>query len=198
MKAQLYTHNTSGITGVRWDEKRGKWRAGIYANGRERYLGIFPTVEEAIAARQAAEVEYRAQRGGATRIRPCAPERAPQVIPPVPVENAAERAPGPVTKARDLRWSHLHAVIHALEQGASADAARRQAGIGSKLWQEIRAKRLSLDLKALLAEVDPDGQPAYLSLLDELIGGRRGRPRKSEDDRPVPSAWGGLAEDLFL
>lgn len=192
--SKLYAHNKSGITGVNWDARRGKWRAGIHRDGKQVNLGFFATREAAIAVRQQAEVEYHARKGGATRVRLNAPEPASQaaqsVVQAVP--------PKPVTKARDLRWSHIHAVIRALEQGASTDQARRQAGIGSKLWQEIRAKRLSLNLKALLTKTDPDGEPAYLSLLDELIDGRRGRPRRREDDRPAPSAWVSPAEDLFL
>lgn len=45
----------SGIGGVGFHAASGKWRARITVDGRERYLGIFDTQEEAITARRAAE-----------------------------------------------------------------------------------------------------------------------------------------------
>lgn len=48
--------NTSGVTGVTSD--RGCWIAKIRANGQRLHLGRFKTLEEAAAARRAAEVSY--------------------------------------------------------------------------------------------------------------------------------------------
>jgi len=43
-------NNTSGYTGVSWDKTRNKWKAEIRINGKNKYLGLFTTVEEASAA----------------------------------------------------------------------------------------------------------------------------------------------------
>ena len=42
--------NTSGFKGVSWDKRKGKWRAGIRANGKTLYLGCFATREQAHTA----------------------------------------------------------------------------------------------------------------------------------------------------
>jgi len=48
--------NTSGITGVTWDEKKKKWRARISnCNGKRIELGFFKDKENAKSARKAAE-----------------------------------------------------------------------------------------------------------------------------------------------
>lgn len=47
--------NKSGYTGVSWCAKSQKWRADIGQNGRLIRLGRFRNLEDAIAARQAAE-----------------------------------------------------------------------------------------------------------------------------------------------
>jgi len=50
--------NTSGVTGVSWDALVEKWHAYITVNGAVVNLGRFKTVEEARAARKAAERMY--------------------------------------------------------------------------------------------------------------------------------------------
>ena len=47
--------NTSGVTGVRWYEKLGKWSARISVNGKLKHLGYFDTIKEASAARERAK-----------------------------------------------------------------------------------------------------------------------------------------------
>ena len=52
--------NKTGVAGVEhrpdlWP--KNPWRASIKSNGRVRYLGLFGTREEAVAARRAAEME---------------------------------------------------------------------------------------------------------------------------------------------
>jgi hypothetical protein len=42
-----YKTNTSGYTGVSFDEKTGKWRASIKKNGKSISLGYYDTPEEA-------------------------------------------------------------------------------------------------------------------------------------------------------
>lgn len=52
--AKIRQDNSSGVTGVCWDAARGKWRAEI--NGvRRTMLGRFDSLDDAVAARKAAE-----------------------------------------------------------------------------------------------------------------------------------------------
>ena len=57
LNAKLSKRNTSGIVGVSWNRRTRRWRASIKRDGKTRYLGTFPTLDEAAAARKAAEVE---------------------------------------------------------------------------------------------------------------------------------------------
>lgn len=50
--------SSSGITGVYWCEETNKWRARIQVNGKKIGLGSFARIEDAAAARKAAEVKY--------------------------------------------------------------------------------------------------------------------------------------------
>jgi len=50
--------NTSGVTGVVWDECKKKWMARIGVAGKTKFLGYFATVEAAAKARLAAEPIY--------------------------------------------------------------------------------------------------------------------------------------------
>lgn len=52
----LGKRNKSGKTGVRFNPRQG-WIARIFIKGKEKHLGTFPTLEEAIQARKQAEVE---------------------------------------------------------------------------------------------------------------------------------------------
>lgn len=52
------SNNKSGATGVIWEKSRNKWRAQIVVNGSSIVLGRFNNIEDAIAARQQAEIEY--------------------------------------------------------------------------------------------------------------------------------------------
>jgi len=56
--AKRHKTNTSGVTGVSWDGRRQMWKGYIYAEGKQEYLGRFDKLEDAIAARRAAEIEY--------------------------------------------------------------------------------------------------------------------------------------------
>lgn len=51
----LRKNNKSGFKGVSWCTKRARWQAHIQANGSQKNLGVFKTVEEAVAAYRAAE-----------------------------------------------------------------------------------------------------------------------------------------------
>lgn len=50
--------NTSGVTGVSWFARTSKWVAMIKGDGKVRNLGYFHSIEEATAARKAAEERY--------------------------------------------------------------------------------------------------------------------------------------------
>ncbi|MCK5601936.1 HNH endonuclease [Candidatus Pacearchaeota archaeon] len=50
--------NTSGTTGVGWHKASKKWHAYISADGKEKGLGYYAYINDAIAARKAAEIKY--------------------------------------------------------------------------------------------------------------------------------------------
>lgn len=51
-------NNTSGHTGVTWLKRDQKWRAQIFVNGKNLYLGVFDDIEDARAARAQADKFY--------------------------------------------------------------------------------------------------------------------------------------------
>ncbi len=52
------SHNTSGVPGVSWYARLGKWQAQIQVNRKKIHLGYFTDFEDAVAARRAAEIKY--------------------------------------------------------------------------------------------------------------------------------------------
>lgn len=52
---KLLKNNTSGITGVSFDNARGKWVAQIVFKGKNYYLGRYIKKKDAISARKEAE-----------------------------------------------------------------------------------------------------------------------------------------------
>jgi len=54
----IKSNNTSGVTGVCFYKKNQKWRAYIKADGRIIHLGYFEDKNDAIVARQDAEMTY--------------------------------------------------------------------------------------------------------------------------------------------
>ena len=50
--------NTSGNQGVSWHKASGKWQAIISFCGKNHHLGLFDNLNDAAAARKAAEVKY--------------------------------------------------------------------------------------------------------------------------------------------
>jgi hypothetical protein len=51
--------NTSGHIGVSWKSERNKWAASIFLGGKSgNFLGYFDNIEDAIARRKQAELEY--------------------------------------------------------------------------------------------------------------------------------------------
>jgi hypothetical protein len=51
-------NSTSRHTGVSWHAGGQKWAAAITVNYKKIYLGLFTNIEDAIAARRAAELKY--------------------------------------------------------------------------------------------------------------------------------------------
>jgi len=51
-------NNSSGFTGVFWRKDNERWRVQIMADGKKKYLGCFTDINEAIAVRKAANIEY--------------------------------------------------------------------------------------------------------------------------------------------
>lgn len=58
MNATLQTNNTSGVVGVYWDKSREKWMAAIKIMNKNKYLGRFDDIEDAVLARKKAEIKY--------------------------------------------------------------------------------------------------------------------------------------------
>jgi hypothetical protein len=50
--------NVSGVTGVYFDKRSGKWLSVIYAYNKRIHLGTFKTFEDAVATRKEAENKY--------------------------------------------------------------------------------------------------------------------------------------------
>lgn len=53
-----YSNNTTGACGIGWHKKNRKWTAYITADGKRKHLGCYGSIEEAVAARKAAEEKY--------------------------------------------------------------------------------------------------------------------------------------------
>ena len=51
-------NNTSGCKGVAFSRAAGKWVAQLGVGGHMRYLGLYADINDAIAARKAAEAKY--------------------------------------------------------------------------------------------------------------------------------------------
>ena len=54
----INNNNTSGIIGVSWSKERNKWRSYIMLNHKQKFLGYYKELEDAIVARLRAEKEY--------------------------------------------------------------------------------------------------------------------------------------------
>ena len=50
--------NTSSVVGVAWHKAAPKWFAQITIKRENRYLGLYSSFSEAVAARRAAEIEH--------------------------------------------------------------------------------------------------------------------------------------------
>lgn len=54
----LSSKNKSGVTGVFWFEKRGKWLVNICNNNKTIYIGLYSNFDDAVKARYEAEDKY--------------------------------------------------------------------------------------------------------------------------------------------
>lgn len=54
----LLSNNSSGYNGVSFDKTTNKWKAYITINGKQKNLGRFADINDAIKAREKAEIEY--------------------------------------------------------------------------------------------------------------------------------------------
>lgn len=55
---KLRKDNTSGMPGVCWSVERGMWRVNVATPDRRHYVGQFERLEDAIAARKAAQLRH--------------------------------------------------------------------------------------------------------------------------------------------
>lgn len=58
MNSGKYANNTSGHAGVAFDKSTGSWKAYINVDKKLKHLGRFPTKEEAVKCRKAAEEKF--------------------------------------------------------------------------------------------------------------------------------------------
>ena len=57
-KNPIRSNNTSGVTGVVWRKRAGRWCAEIGFKGQRHYLGLYTRFEDAVHARKEAEARY--------------------------------------------------------------------------------------------------------------------------------------------
>jgi hypothetical protein len=55
---RLNCNNTSGTTGVSFNQATAKWQARIQTDSGQKHLGQFVEIKDAIAARKAAEIDH--------------------------------------------------------------------------------------------------------------------------------------------
>lgn len=58
MNKSLLKNNTSGVTGVSWNKRKGEWESYITIDDKRKGLGYFSNFDDAVAARKDAEEKY--------------------------------------------------------------------------------------------------------------------------------------------
>lgn len=58
LNRRKYKNNTSGVTGVRWEERQNKWIVRIWNNYKTINLGSFENFNDAVEIRRKAEIKY--------------------------------------------------------------------------------------------------------------------------------------------
>jgi hypothetical protein len=56
--AKKRSDNSSGVQGVSWQKRMGKWAAQIGVFGKQTHLGYFDSIEDAAGARRRAQQQY--------------------------------------------------------------------------------------------------------------------------------------------
>lgn len=56
--SKRHRNNTSGYNGVRWHKALNKWHAQLQADYNKIHIGYFENLDDAIAARKAADLKY--------------------------------------------------------------------------------------------------------------------------------------------
>lgn len=59
--SRIKRSNLSGVKGVHWDAPRNKWKAQLTIDGKQRYLGLFNSIEAAAAAVQKLREEHHGE-----------------------------------------------------------------------------------------------------------------------------------------
>lgn len=54
----IQCNNTSGYAGITYDKNRKKWQAQIKINGKNKFLGRFDKIEDAIKSRNEGKLKY--------------------------------------------------------------------------------------------------------------------------------------------
>lgn len=57
-RSEPNANSTSGVRGVFFNQRTGKWRAALKCQGKDHYLGEYVKIEDAINARRCAEEQY--------------------------------------------------------------------------------------------------------------------------------------------
>ena len=55
---KMAAHNTSGYAGIHWRKSDRRWQAFIKVDRKQRHLGYFDNLADAVAVRRAAERQY--------------------------------------------------------------------------------------------------------------------------------------------
>lgn len=58
LTSKLHVNNSSGVKGVRFNQRRNKWTAHIGFRGKQINLGYYANFEDAVSARKAGEEKY--------------------------------------------------------------------------------------------------------------------------------------------
>lgn len=64
-RPQANSNSLTGIRGVSWDKRRQKWAARVTVKYKNITIGRYRTIEEAVAAREAADARYGLRLGDA-------------------------------------------------------------------------------------------------------------------------------------
>ena len=56
--SKLSSRNNSGVIGVFWDKRRGKWSANIKSEGKSYFLGYHDRLEDAVKSRKEASLKF--------------------------------------------------------------------------------------------------------------------------------------------